>query len=82
MKLDVSEKTLAEFLSTPQEQLSVPLYQRPYSWTTEEIDQLWEDLTSQLSAEHFMGSVVLNDEEKLEPRIIDGQQRLATLRND
>lgn len=79
MKLDVSERTLAAFLSTPQEQLSVPLYQRAYSWTTEEVDQLWEDITMQLDAEHFMGSVVLNDEVPLRPQIIDGQQRLTTL---
>ena len=79
MKLDVSERTLSEFLATPQEQLAVPLYQRPYSWTTEEVDQLWEDVTTDLGAEHFMGSVVLNDELLLRPQVIDGQQRLSTL---
>jgi hypothetical protein len=79
MKLDVSERTLAEFLATPQEQLAVPLYQRQYSWTTEEVDQLWEDVTSDLEAEHFMGSIVLNDELLLRPQIIDGQQRLSTI---
>ena len=79
MKLDVSEKTLASLLSTPQEQFRVPLYQRPYSWTNEEVDQLWEDLTSHMDSEHFMGSIVLNDEDKLKPQVIDGQQRLTTL---
>lgn len=79
MKLDVSEQTLAAFLSTPQEQLCVPLYQRPYSWTTEEVDQLWEDVTTPIEAEHFMGSIVLNDEIQLRPQLIDGQQRLTTL---
>lgn len=79
MKLDVSEQTLAAFLSTPQEQLCVPLYQRPYSWTTEEVDQLWEDITTMIDAEHFMGSIVLNDEVPLRPQVIDGQQRLTTL---
>lgn len=79
MKLDVSEKTLASLLSTPREQFVVPLYQRPYSWTTEEVDQLWEDLTTHLTSEHFMGSIVLNDELKMQPQIIDGQQRLTTL---
>ncbi|MBA2312214.1 MAG: DUF262 domain-containing protein [Actinobacteria bacterium] len=78
MKLDVSEKTLASLLSTPEEQFVVPLYQRPYSWTTEEVDQLWEDLTTHLSSEHFMGSIVLNEETKLGPQVIDGQQRLTT----
>jgi hypothetical protein len=79
VKLDVSEQTLAAFLSTPQEQLCVPLYQRPYSWTTEEVDQLWEDITTPIEAEHFMGSIVLNDEMPLRPQVIDGQQRLTTL---
>lgn len=79
MKLDVSERTLAAFLSNPQEQLRVPLYQRPYSWTTEEVDQLWADVTTLMDAEHFMGSIVLNDEATLRPQVIDGQQRLTTL---
>ena len=79
MKLDVSERTLAAFLSTPQEQLRVPLYQRPYSWTTEEVDQLWADVTNPIEAEHFMGSIVLNDEAPMRPEVIDGQQRLTTL---
>lgn len=79
MKLDVTEKTLASLLSTPQEQFVVPLYQRPYSWTTEEVDQLWDDLTTHMDSEHFMGSVVLNEETRLRPQVIDGQQRLTTL---
>jgi len=79
VKLEVGERTLAAFLSTPQEQLHVPLYQRPYSWTTEEVDQLWEDITTLIDAEHFMGSIVLNDETPLRPQVIDGQQRLTTL---
>jgi hypothetical protein len=79
MQLDVSEKSLSELLAKPREQLTVPLYQRAYSWTTEEVDQLWEDITGSLESEHFMGSIVLNEENKLRPQVIDGQQRLTTL---
>jgi hypothetical protein len=32
-----------------------------------------------MNAEHFIGSIVLNDETELRPQIIDGQQRLTTL---
>ena len=79
MQLEVSEKSLADLLSKPREQFTVPLYQRAYSWTTEEVDQLWDDVTASLDSEHFMGSIVLNEERKLKPQVIDGQQRLTTL---
>jgi len=62
----------------------VPINQRDYSWTDEEIDTLWQDLTAVIEdgrGEYFLGAIVLsppeNDEQTLE--IVDGQQRLATL---
>lgn len=79
MKLKVSDPTLGQLLSVQEEQFVVPLYQRPYSWSTEEIDQLWEDIAGMVHDEHFMGSVVLNDSDPTKPEIIDGQQRLTTL---
>ncbi len=61
----------------------VPVYQRDFAWTYEEIDTLWEDITSALVSgrnEYFLGAIVVspsNDEKILE--IVDGQQRLAVL---
>lgn len=62
--------------------LAVPIYQRSYSWGSEQIAEYWTDLRSAFadkSPEYFLGTIVLNRKGK-PPRdtIIDGQQRLAT----
>ena len=61
----------------------VPPNQRDFSWTSEEIDVLWEDITGAIldgRSEYFLGAIVLSpgrDEKTRE--IVDGQQRLAAL---
>jgi len=60
----------------------VPLFQSDYSWTAEELGDLWEDLSGLHrggSGRHFMGSIVLQRVSETTYRLIDGQQRLATL---
>jgi hypothetical protein len=65
----------------------IPAYQRPYSWTTEQAEELLDDLlrASRESAPddpdpYFLGSVVLAKEEgDPHAKVIDGQQRLTTL---
>ncbi len=67
--------------------LAVPKYQRSYSWGTDEVQELWDDLTRALDedyADYFLGTVVLSSssddaEEGDPPFVIDGQQRLATI---
>lgn len=61
---------------------SVPNFQRNYSWTETEVDQLWQDITETLDegrSEHFIGSIVVNNSKKPELILIDGQQRLSTI---
>ncbi len=63
---------------------SIPLYQRPYAWTTEEVDELLDDLQSALcrdpEAPYFLGSIVLvKNEASPSSEVVDGQQRLTTL---
>lgn len=79
MDLRVAESNLVELLRMPEEQFVVPPYQRPYSWGTEQVDELWNDILETIDSDHFMGSVVINDEVENKPEIIDGQQRLTTL---
>ncbi len=63
----------------------MPVYQRPYSWTPEETEELLNDLLGAMEDEttaepYFLGSIVLiarPDSRKHE--VIDGQQRLTTL---
>ena len=57
------------------------MFQRDYSWTKIEVDQLWNDIINTIKEkrnEHFMGAVVINNSKKPE-LLIDGQQRLATI---
>jgi uncharacterized protein with ParB-like and HNH nuclease domain len=62
---------------------SVPRFQRDYSWTDEEWDDLWRDIEDVLQAEggaaHYMGYLVLQSRDSKNFDIIDGQQRLTTL---
>jgi hypothetical protein len=68
----------------------VPLYQRPYSWTTEQAGELLDDLISFIGPDtgvsiddlspYFLGSIVLiKEESQPEAEVVDGQQRLTTL---
>jgi len=67
----------------------VPFYQRPYAWTTEQAEELLDDLLESMGegddpvselAPYFLGSIVLvKEEHSPHADIIDGQQRLTTL---
>lgn len=68
---------------------SIPPYQRPYAWTTEQASELLTDLLAFLGNDsqsieevspYFLGSIVLiKGEDSPEADIVDGQQRLTTL---
>lgn len=69
-------------------QFIVPIYQRTYSWTAKQCNQLWKDIIQiTLNKEgmvHFIGSVVYIDlgtpiGKPQQFLLIDGQQRLTTL---
>ncbi|MEZ2276889.1 MAG: DUF262 domain-containing protein [Microcoleus sp.] len=62
----------------------VPPFQRDYSWTEENWEDLWQDilmLHNNLSVSHYMGALVLQSSATADKEftVIDGQQRLATL---
>ena len=68
-------------------QFLIPVYQRYYSWETEQCSRLWKDIVDMQKKGkigHFVGSIV-NIAEQAMPTgvqkymIIDGQQRLTTL---
>jgi hypothetical protein len=67
---------------------TIPRYQRPYSWTTEQSEELYQDLARAVHnfngpaeelAPYFLGSILLIKGEDPHAEIIDGQQRLTTL---
>lgn len=61
----------------------IPRFQRDYSWTEDEWEDLWADIlgTIQEGGEpaHYMGYLVLQSEDDKSFDVIDGQQRLTTL---
>ena len=86
--MKASEATLLDFLRKSS-QFSVPIYQRTYSWTDRECQQLWDDIIRAGSNPnilvHFIGSIVYIEEglsivtEHSPLLVIDGQQRLTTV---
>lgn len=69
-------------------QFSIPIYQRTYSWRTQECRQLWNDILRAGSAGvagHFLGSIVYVESgpglvaKRVPHLVIDGQQRLTSV---
>jgi uncharacterized protein with ParB-like and HNH nuclease domain len=61
---------------------SVPHFQRDYSWTEVEIEELWTDIVNTINEnriEHFVGAIVVNNSDKPNLKLIDGQQRITTI---
>ena len=86
--MDAGKQCLLEFLGH-HHQLSIPIYQRKYSWTEKECNQLFEDIirvgTTEDEKSHFIGSIVyMKQKAHIEGpinylMIIDGQQRITTI---
>jgi hypothetical protein len=79
--LETRTITLLELLGNGR-QYVIPPYQRDYSWSDENWDDLWSDilaLREDPSASHYMGAMVAESLSDRRSCIIDGQQRLATL---
>ena len=61
----------------------VPSFQRDYSWSADEWDDLWQDLDALVGEDpepaHYMGYLVLRSEDARAFEVIDGQQRMTTL---
>lgn len=73
-----------KYIFSQQFDYHIPPYQRPYAWTEEEGETLFDDLydfyQTEQSDNYFLGSIVLKKEEDKPPAdVIDGQQRLTTL---
>ncbi len=79
---DAQEKIENVFQRDSKEIYNIPLYQRPYSWGEEEINQFCEDIFDlNENSEYLLGSIILvkdkNNPNKYD--VIDGQQRLTTI---
>lgn len=57
--------------------LTIPIYQRPYVWTTENVEQLLSDIKKSMEKGqegYRIGSIILHED-----TIVDGQQRISTI---
>jgi hypothetical protein len=78
--LSVELSSVGRLLRDP---LTVPRYQRGYSWEVSEVEQFWQDVHAAMLAQqpvYFLGTLVLSAPKDGDERavVIDGQQRLAT----
>lgn len=82
-RIGSNAQSIGEVLRRPVSYV-VPVNQRDFAWTQEEVDLLWQDLVSALEegrGEYFLGAIVLapNKDNVQVLEIVDGQQRLAAL---
>lgn len=88
--MTAKEAKLSKFLDQQKTRFVIPIYQRNYDWTSQQVDGLLKDIATlgenkREDATHFIGSIVfLHDGIHhtgaiSELEIIDGQQRLTTV---
>ena len=82
MQFDSKKEYIARLLGEGQKFI-IPEYQRPYRWTKNECETLWEDILGVFGdgseiEEYFLGSIVTYRNDNGELEIIDGQQRITT----
>ena len=86
--MNAGPQSIVSLLTSANQRMVIPVYQRAYSWDEEQCRQLWDDIVAvgrRSSGTHFTGSVVMvlggefsaSGVNKL--LIIDGQQRITTL---
>lgn len=80
-------KTIKQIFGDTDAFYQMPIYQRPYSWDKERVEQLWYDILEAyknnqedhtIDPNYFLGSVVVVKKASSQ-EVVDGQQRLTTL---
>ncbi|HUX67525.1 MAG TPA: DUF262 domain-containing protein [Terriglobales bacterium] len=79
-QLEFGHESLGKALK--ERRLYVDVNQRSYAWEAEHVKDLFSDFENVISqgehAEHFLGSIIATSDSNGKPKIVDGQQRLAT----
>ncbi|MEN8132674.1 MAG: DUF262 domain-containing protein [Pseudomonadota bacterium] len=87
MELHAYTRTISDLFSVKRKYV-VPRFQREYSWTKEQVRELWDDIVTNITItssdsnheEYFIGVLVLvGDDKSSSLQIVDGQQRLTTI---
>lgn len=81
--IGIQDSTTSDFASIIKggAKFIVPKFQRDYSWDKEQWDDLWQDVEHLKEANdyHYMGYLVLQNQDGKVYQIIDGQQRFTTI---
>lgn len=80
-QIQIGRETIGKALR--EKRLRVDTHQREYAWEEDNVIELFQDFADVMAsgvpgAEHFLGSIVVTQDEAKRPKIVDGQQRLAT----
>lgn len=85
--INVDKRSVKQLLETGKnKKFVIPEYQRPYAWSDEPIQVLFDDLSEYThntndddESTYFLGTIVSYENENHEQELIDGQQRITTL---
>lgn len=88
MELHAYTRTISDLFSVKRKYV-VPRFQRAYSWSKDQVKELWDDIIANIQVnnendvsheEYFIGALVLVGDDKSNVlQIVDGQQRLTTI---
>lgn len=57
----------------------IPRFQRPFSWDRGNVEEFWNDSTSDVKKDYFIGAFVTYNINSSTYGVVDGQQRLTTI---
>ena len=77
MKIESVDQEIRNLLSSGY--YRIPRFQRPFSWTRENIQEFWDDVVRDNPTDYFIGSMVVFKEGSQRYGVVDGQQRLTTI---
>jgi hypothetical protein len=77
MKIESLDQDIRTLLSSAY--YRIPRFQRPYSWTRENIQEFWDDVIRDNPPDYFIGSMVVFKDGNQRFGVVDGQQRLTTI---
>lgn len=82
--IEVNKQSVKQLLETGKnKKFVIPEYQRPYAWSDEQIQTLFDDLIEYTEknneSTYFLGTIVAYENDDGEQEIIDGQQRITSL---
>lgn len=84
--MQITQQPILEVLTAEKTRYAIPVFQRVYSWTSRQCEELWDDVmrAGRTGEAHFMGMLLLMEDAdargtSVQVDVIDGQQRMTTM---